>query len=317
MSQVLIGTEKGLFHLKSNNQVIRDESAPPTIKFLAASHGQVYALTLDDVLWSKKENEAWEIVNSKPVTEEVWSFAADSHIPNRVYIGVSPALLYQSDDGGKNWKPCDSIRQIPGYETWTFPPPPHIPHVRYIASAPKAENGLYIGVEEGGIFRSDDQGQTWESLNEGLYWDVHTVVPTNDGLRLYATTGNGFYRSDDGGHHWRHIKEGLERSYTVPCIASLQQPNLLFTAAAAGPPPTWGRGANAALYRSLDGGEHWQKLEQGLPSKFDAMIRALIVDPEDRIFAAAGDELYMSQDLGESWQLVGKDLSNIRALAVV
>ncbi|OUL32478.1 sialidase [Nostoc sp. RF31YmG] len=317
MSQVFIGTEQGLFELESDNKVIPAESGPPTIKFLAASQGQAYALTLDDALWSKRQNQPWQMVNSQPVKEEVWAFAVDSHVPERLYLGVSPALLYQSHDGGKNWKPCDSIRQIPGYEQWTFPPPPHIPHVRSIASDPKADNGLYIGVEEGGIFRSHDQGQTWESLNEGLYWDVHTVVPANDVLRLYATTGNGFYRSDDGGHHWRHIKEGLERSYTVPCVASLQQPNLLFTAAAAGPPPTWKQGANVALYRSVDGGEHWQKLAQGLPSKFDVMIRALIIDPEDRVFAAAGDELYMSQDSGESWQLLGKDFSNIRALAVV
>ncbi len=86
---------------------------------------------------------------------------------------------------------------------------------------PQVIGAVYIGVEEGGIYRSGNQGETWESLNEGLYWDVHTVTPTPAGLRLYATTGRGFYRSDDGGQHWRHLMSGLERRYTVPLFTPL------------------------------------------------------------------------------------------------
>ncbi|MEH2270147.1 MAG: NmrA family NAD(P)-binding protein [Nostoc sp.] len=178
-------------------------------------------------------------------------------------------------------------------------------------------DGVYIGVEEGGIYISHNQGETWDSLNEGLYWDVHTVVPVGDGLRLYATTGNGFYRSDDGGQHWRRMMQGLERNYTVACVVSKSQTDLVFLAAAASPPPTWALGANAGLYRSLDGGEHWQQLEQGLPSKFDVMVRVLTLDTAGRIFVGAGDQLFTSEDLGENWQLVAEKLPNIQALAIV
>ena len=71
---------------------------------------------------------------------------------------------------------------------------------------------------------------------------------------------------------------GLDRRYTVPLVASPRQPARLYTAAAAGPPPSWRQGANAALYRSDDGGEHWVRLEQGLPQQFDAMVRQIAVD---------------------------------------
>ena len=124
-----------------------------------------------------------------------------------------------------------------------------------------------IGVEEGGIYHSGDEGETWESLNEGLYWDVHTVVPDAEGARLYATTGRGFYRSDDGGRHWRYLMTGLDRRYTVPLVASQQRPGRLYTAAAAGPPPSWRQGANAAVYRSDDGGERWVRLERGFSAE--------------------------------------------------
>jgi photosystem II stability/assembly factor-like uncharacterized protein len=176
---------------------------------------------------------------------------------------------------------------------------------------------VYIGVEEGGIYRSGDQGETWESLNEGLYWDVHTVTPMSPGLRLYATTGKGFYRSDDGGQHWRHFMHGLERRYTVPLVASLQHPGQLYTAAAAGPPPSWRQGANAALYRSNDGGEHWVRLEQGLPPQFDAMVRQIAVDDAGTVLVAAGPELFASHDAGDSWQRLTAELPAVHALVAV
>jgi photosystem II stability/assembly factor-like uncharacterized protein len=176
---------------------------------------------------------------------------------------------------------------------------------------------VYIGVEEGGIYRSEDQGETWENLNEGLYWDVHTVMPAAAGRWLYATTGRGFYRSDDGGHRWQHSMTGLDRHYTVPLVASQLRPGRLYTAAAATPPPGWSRGANAALYRSDDDGEHWMRLEQGLPSPFDVMVRQIAVDDAGCVWIAAGHELFISEDEGDSWQRLSDDLPAVKALALV
>jgi photosystem II stability/assembly factor-like uncharacterized protein len=76
-------------------------------------------------------------------------------------------------------------------------------------------------------------------------------------------------------------------------------------------------GANAALYRSDDAGEHWIRLEQGLPSPFDAMVRSLVLDEAGNVYAASGNELFASFDDGESWKLVAGDLPTVRALAVV
>jgi photosystem II stability/assembly factor-like uncharacterized protein len=328
MADILIGTDDGIFCLDSGSKDIQQETGPSSIAFLAPTQAGVFALskvgastntwnTPKGTLWFRKDKNDWQLVNEHPVEEEVWSFAADSRVEGRLYLGVSPALLYRSDDGGKSWTACESIRQIPGYEKWTFPPPPHIPHVRFIAPDPQVVGAVYIGVEEGGVYRSADGGETWESLNEGLYWDVHTVVPSPDSTRMYATTGGGFYRSDDGGHHWRQITAGLDRRYVIPCITSPKQPEQLYTAAAAGPPPTWHNGANAALYRSDDSGEHWVRLEEGLPSQFDVMVRSLILDEAGGVYAAAGNELFASFDGGESWQRMAGKLPTVRALAVV
>jgi photosystem II stability/assembly factor-like uncharacterized protein len=143
------------------------------------------------------------------------------------------------------------------------------------------------------------------------------VTPAPAELRLYATTGRGFYRSDDGGQHWQHLMNGLERRYTVPLMVSPQRPGRLYTAAAAGPPPSWRQGANAALYRSDDGGEHWVRLEQGLPPQFDVMVRQIAVDDADSVFIAAGPELFASHDAGDSWQRLAAGLPTVQALVAV
>jgi photosystem II stability/assembly factor-like uncharacterized protein len=316
MSELLISTESGVFRMGDDGNIQREEG-PATVAFLTRAQGGVMAVTREGALWSRTGGHGWQLVHERPVAEEIWAFGADPRVPGRLYLGVSPALLYWSDDGGVSWRACEAIRRIPGYESWTFPPPPHIPHVRSVAPDPQVVGAVYIGVEEGGIYRSADGGETWQSLNEGLYWDVHTVTPAPEGTPLYATTGRGFYRSDDGGRHWRFLMSGLDRRYTVPLVASWRQPGRLYTAAAEGPPPDWRQGANAALYRSDDGGERWLRLEQGLPPQFDVMVQQIAVDDTETVYIAAGHELFISQDEGDSWQQLSGDLPTVQALAVV
>jgi photosystem II stability/assembly factor-like uncharacterized protein len=110
---------------------------------------------------------------------------------------------------------------------------------------------------------------------------------------------------------------GLERRYTVPLVVSQQGSDRLYTAAAAGPPPSWSQGANAALYRSDDGGEHWVRLEQGLPPQFDVMVRQIAVDDASSVFIAAGPELFASHDAGDSWQRLAQGLPTVQALVAV
>ncbi len=311
MLRLLAGTTEGVFRV-TDGGAVREETLPAA-RFLSRSARAVFALTAENAVWSRGSDGEWTCLNPHAVDEEVWAFAADPRLPDRLYLGVSPAMLYRSDDGGVSWTACDSLREIPGYESWTFPPPPHIPHVRSIAADPAVTGGVYIGVEEGGVFRSPNGGRTWLSLNEGLYWDVHTVTPAA-GETLYATTGNGFYRSDDRGDRWAHYAGGLDRGYTVAFAVSPANPALIFTAAAATPPPGWRNGANAALYRSVDGGEHWEQLRDGLPDRFERMVGALVAADDRQVAAAAGGTLFCSDDRGERWRVLADGLHAVQAL---
>jgi photosystem II stability/assembly factor-like uncharacterized protein len=110
--------------------------------------------------------------------------------------------------------------------------------------------------------------------------------------------------------------DGLDRGYTVPLAVSPVHPDRLYAASAATPPPGWTNGANAALYRSDDGGEHWTQLKDGLPDRFDVMVRQIVLDGERGIFTASGPDLFASDDGGDHWQRVATGLPRIRALAI-
>ena len=319
MSELVIGTESGVFAYHADHGKLHPEEGPASIAYMATSGSTVYAVESPAKLWARTAHNVWSVVNERAVDEEVWSVGADMRVPGLVYLGVSPAMLYRSTDAGKSFEPCSSIRDIPGYEKWSFPPPPHIPHVRSIQADPNEAGAVLIGVEEGGVYRSRDAGATWESLNEGLYWDVHNVVAPVAGSRVYATTGAGFHRSDDGGAQWAHMMNGLDRRYTMPLVASSARPDVLYTAAAATPPPGWRRNgtANVALYRSRDGGGHWERLQKGLPEPFDTMVRSIVQDEDGALFVAAEGDVYVSTDDGDSWTQAASGLPPVRALAVV
>ena len=312
MAGILVATNSGVVRVDPFG--VHQEEGPPTTAFLAADQDRVLAATPEAALWSRDSSTHWRLVNAKAVADEVWSFAVDSRLPGRMYLGVSPALVYRSDDGGGSWTACDSLKRIPGYDTWTFPPPPHIPHVRSIAPDPQAAGALYIGVEEGGVYRSPDGGQTWDSLNDGLYWDVHNVARALTDSDMFATTGAGFHKSSDGGRHWKHVTNGIDRRYTVPLLVSRVNPGVLYTAAAGGPPPSWTQGVNAAIYRSKNEGERWERLGAGLPERFDLMVSSLLEDDEGNVYAAAGGRIYKSTDRGDNWQLIAEGLSNVRSI---
>ena len=315
---LMLGTGAGLFGLTNSNEFQVEQGGPPSVAFLAAGPDATYALTAAGALWLRPAGGGWREAHPRPVAAEAWSLAADPKLPGRLYIGVSPAMLHLSNDGGTSWKACESIRTIPGYDTWTFPPPPHIPHICSIAADPLVPGAVYIGVEEGGVYRSEDEGETWASLNQGLDWDVHTILPAAQPGRLFATTGVGFHRSDDAGRSWRHITAGMDRRYTIPLVASGSDGSRVLTAAAATPPPGWRANgtANAAIFASADAGEHWTQAAEGLPARFDSMVRWLLSDA-GRIFAISGKDVYTCLEGDFRWTALQTPNAGLTAAEVI
>jgi len=178
-----------------------------------------------------------------------------------------PATVYVSENGGRSFRELSAFRQLPDYNKWTFPPPPHTAHIRCITLDARVPDEIVVGIEEGGVARSRDRGESWEDISgpqsptaypeyndpsgqlpyqmgnheDGrVYRDVHSVIrhPTKIET-LYASTGLGTYWTDDGGNFWSKMDYGMGRAYAIPMVNHPAVPDRIFLGAAENGPTSW------------------------------------------------------------------------------
>jgi hypothetical protein len=329
--KLCVGTSKGIVVLDAARKgkplmVLAD---PPSVWCMAQDcrdPGTIYAGSVDHahmgsargrvtLARSNDGGRTWvDITPGIARTEDVWAIATAPDAGGELFIGTSHARLLHSLDHGRTFRECVGLLKLPGRERWSFPPPPHVPHVRAIMFDPHDPMTIYVGVEQGGVARSHDRGANFELLNGGLHEDVHCVaVDPQNRQRLYATTGAGFYTSENRGGSWSRIKRGFCRSYAVPLFVAPGESSRVFTAAAAGPPPRWSTGpagADAVMFRSLDAGQSFEALgDDVLPERGMAMRFRADPESEGDFFAATSDgTVIRTRKMAESATLIGERL---------
>jgi photosystem II stability/assembly factor-like uncharacterized protein len=134
---------------------------------------------------------------------------------------------------------------------------------------PGKPNLFYIGVNNGGVWKSTDTGRSWIPIFDGQPTGsigALAVAPSNpdviyvgsgEGLRRPdLSTGDGIYRSADGGNNWIHL--GLRDGQQITNIlVDPHDPNRVFVAVLGHP---YGPNPDRGVFRSTDGGENWQKI---------------------------------------------------------
>ncbi|KVN40068.1 sialidase [Burkholderia pyrrocinia] len=162
------------------------------------------------------------------------------------------------------------------------------------AGGPDEPGVLWAGTIPGGLFRSDDSGDTW-TLNRAL-WDrperrewfgggydapgIHSVMvdPRDSRHVSIGVSCGGVWQTDDGGATWRVTADGMEADYMPPerrGDANVQDPHRVVHCAA-NPDVMWTQ-HHCAIFRSTDGAAHWQRIE-AQPSSFGF---AVAVHPRD------------------------------------
>jgi photosystem II stability/assembly factor-like uncharacterized protein len=273
-------------------------------------------------------NGVWKSTNGGSSWEEcrlpqadVFSLAI-SPADGSLYVGTEPSHLFRSQDEGLTWEELSALRKIPSAPTWSFPPRPWTSHVRWIAPNPQRAELLLVGIELGGLMRSQDGGATWEDHRPGAQRDVHALAwhPSAAGV-AYEAGGGGAAWSHDWGETWQPAERSLDRHYVWGLAIDPVDAQTWFISASTGPGPAHG-GADpeAALYRWCGAHGPWQALSGGLPEPLPAMPYALATDESAGVYAGTGHgEIYASQDRGDSWQrltLRGERLPSIVALLV-
>ena len=107
---------------------------------------------------------------------------------------------------------------------------------------------IFLGTQDGGIFRSTDRGVSWSSISRNLPNDsIRGIVPI--GKDVVVATGKGIFQWKDGQQRWHARNEGLT--------------NLAIQSLIIAETGDWYVGTSSGAFRSDDGGEHWKNISQG------------------------------------------------------
>jgi BNR-Asp box repeat len=337
-SVLYIGTEQGVITARSSDrrswQIVEHGLKTWEVSDLAVSPGdpnKVFAGTRGDGVWLSEDfGKSWKKpCYGKRGPGKVRSVTIDPHDPRRLYVGCEPIDIFMSDDEGSNWVRFDAIWRLPSVPSMSYPLTRVEPHVRDVAVDPTDPNVLYAALQLGYIIKSDDRGQSWRLLDNGLDRDVHTIViDPADPRRLVVATGGhdsrlgqasgrALYNSSDSGATWTPTAMSFTQEYSVPLLRDPHHPNRLYSALAHGAQGRWRRrptGAESVIVRSDDGGGNWERVGAGIAAT--EFPEALAVDDGGRLYAGCrSGGLYTSDDAGESWQPGAVGMPEITSVA--
>ena len=243
--------------------------------------------------------------------------------PNVFYVAQVNGGVFKSTDYGHTWNPIFDQEDTAS--------------IGALAIAPSDPNVIYAGSGEGlqrpdlstgdGIYKSMDGGETWKHLGLRDGQQIPQIaIDSRDASRLFvAVLGHpygpnperGLYRSRDGGQTFEKILYKDENTGASDVKIDPENSEILYASlweARQGPweNSAWS-GKNGGIYKSIDGGDHWEPLTQGLPA--EGVLQAnLAIAPSNhnRVFAAVattgGTGIYRSDDAGSHWMKVTDDV---------
>lgn len=281
---------------------------------------RVYVGTFDHgLLVSDDGGASWRAPAAGPAEQRVLSLAV-SPCDRRggravAYAGTEPSNLYRSEDAGRTWRLLPSLRRLPSEPRWSFPPRPWTHHVRTIALHPTDPGSLYVGIELGGVMRSDDAGETWADHNPEAHSDAHRLLTHAAAPeRVYEAAGQGIARSEDRGVSWRRLEQGLDRRYAWAAAVDAEDPDLWYVAVSTGPSAAHGPGdGRARVLRSEDGG--WSDVapfgEGPELARMPYALATLPGRPRSLVVGLRGGVLLASDDAGASWRRLPVELPDV------
>lgn len=305
-----------------------DKMGIPTEEFLNLRQTEIASYKKNKLVSRNSPNTIpgqWTVQGPGNLGGRVNAIAINPQDENIIFIGFSHGGAYRTLDGGNSWTPVFD-EQTSLYISDIAIDPINTRTI-YITTGDHS-GGFYCG-QGNGIYKSLDNGNTWNYLglsetrvlSEVLidYKNPNIVYTASLGYSYSKNEHRGLYKSIDGGMNWNKILFINDSAGITDIAMHPTDPEILFAV-------SWNKlgtnnrsvinGPDGQIYKSVDGGNQWKKLTNGLPSdSINGRIAIAISQSNPNIIYAryvrtyrCGNQLtnnlyaiYRSDDTGESW----------------
>ncbi|MDZ7645479.1 MAG: hypothetical protein U5K76_15445 [Woeseiaceae bacterium] len=270
--------------------------------------------------------EAFEYRNLGPTRGgRVTAVAGTVAAPGTFYLGASGGGVFKTTDYGQSWAPVsDGAFATPSIGDIAVAQ--NDPNIVYVGTG---SDGLRSNVIVGkGVYKSVDGAGTWEHIGLGNTGHIGAVEidPTDHNVVWVAAIGQAFeaneergiYKTEDGGRSWDKVLYHSDTVGFTDVELLPGNPDIVFASAWKAERKPWtiisgGTADEAGIWKSVDGGDSWTKITEGLPTGLTGKIDLAVTPADSSVVYAlveAPDEaggLYKSVDQGQSFEHVSSD----------
>jgi photosystem II stability/assembly factor-like uncharacterized protein len=315
--KLIVGTTHGLFIFDQRDQGWQEIGGELLAHHVTSIAGQDHSLlagTKDGIYRSEDQGQTWWEANTGLEEKHIRWLAFHPDRAGLAFAGTEPAAIFISHDGGRNWLERPEVANLRDANGWDLPYSPEAGCVRGFAFD---EDRGYAAVEQGGLLRSFDSGETWH-LAKGSTGIPHTIVPESfihadvhsvevrptSADQIFAPTGGGLYYSLDGGDSWTEL-------YDCYCRAIWIDPadpgHLIFG-------PADGVDRNGRIEESINGGDTWQPVMDGLSERWPTHMVERFFQAGDELLAILSNGELISSSLETfSWRTVLPAVQGVNA----
>jgi len=265
--------------------------------------------------------------------KRIWRLEPSPTEPDTVYAGAEDAALFRSTDGGQTWTELPGLREVKGH---LWQPGAGGMCLHTILLDPSNPERIFVAISAAGAFRSEDGGQSWLPINQGLYSGGELPDPAAEvghcvhNIAMHPSRPNVLFmqkhwdvlRSDDSGSSWHEVSGNLPSDFGFPIAVHAHEPETIYVVPIKSDSEHYPPEGKLRVYRSRTGGNDWEPLTKGLPQSdcyVNILRSAMAVDTLDKCgvyFGTTGGQVYASADSGDSWSAIASNLPAVLSVEV-
>lgn len=261
----------------------------------------------------------------------IWSLETGG--PDReglLWAGTIPGGLFRSSDRGDSWELVQSLWDVPDRMKW-FGGGADEPGIHSVCVDPRNSDHLLVGVSCGGVWVTEDGGESWACKAEGMraeymppdqqfdaaIQDPHILVQCRDEPDvMWVQHHNGIFKSTDRSESWTEIEKPAVSGFGFGVAVHPADGKTAWFAPGVKDECRVPVDGKLVVTRTKDGAETWEELREGLPQEnaYDIIFRHCLVVDETGDRLAMGSStggLWTSDNGGDSWDCVSNVLPQI------